>query len=77
MSEILNNIYINGFLLLTFAKYILYSIADLQPLYSELYFLILSGDRGNFCFFLKKMFSKPSYILLFFIQKPLASINQE
>ena len=41
---------------------------DLQPLYSELHFLILSGDRGNF-WFLKKMFSKSSYIYVVFLSK--------
>ena len=34
--EVLDNIFINRFLLLAFVKYIF--IIDLQPLYSELYF---------------------------------------
>ena len=50
----------------TFSFGQIYFIADLQLLYSELYFLILSGDRGNFCF-LSKIFSKSFWTIAYSI----------
>ena len=47
-------------------------IADLQPLYSELYFLILSD---NFVFWGK--YFQNLVMFIFFIQKPVTSITQE
>ena len=42
-------------------------MTDLQPLYLELYFLVLFGDCGNL-FFDKKIF-KILYLCFLFIQK--------
>ena len=60
--KVLDNIFVYRFLFVASVKYIL---PDLQPLYSEPYFLIVNGDCGNFCF-LKKIFSKSSYIYIFY-----------
>ena len=49
MSETLDNIYIDRFLLLAFVKYILSQIYSHCT--QRLYLLILSGDCGNFWFF--------------------------
>ena len=49
MSETLDNIYIDRFLLLAFVKYILSQIYSHCT--QRLYLLKLSGDRGNFWFF--------------------------
>ena len=43
-------------------------VSYLQPLYSELYFSILYGDCGNFCF-LRKIFSKSYYIYVSFLSR--------
>ena len=50
-----------------FVALVKHFIANVQPLYSKLYFLILSGDFGSFCF-LKEILSVFLY-LSFFIQK--------
>ena len=66
MSEILGNICIDRFLLLVFVKYfIVCFITVLQPLYSELYFLILCRDFETFVFWRK--YFQSLLIFMFFI----------
>ena len=61
MSEIFDNIYIDRFLLVASVKYTLSQFI----LFVAGFFFILCGDCGNL-FFLKKVFSKSSYICFFY-----------